>query len=266
LLVVLSIIAILLALLLPAVQQVRATALCLQSKNKLRQIILATHNFASVYDGRLRLPASKEPGAFTPYYWLIPYLDRPAPKITVIAPGQQVTVEYYPIPEFRNAADPTIRFGENSQRSAVKNVLCSYPANACVFTGSPNLSTIGDGTSNTIGFAEHYAACKYHIFTYENIVGFSGLYGARRCTFADEQLHDVHPITKNGQTISSLPGVTFQVAPTPEQADGFMPNTPHRSGLLAAMMDGSVRTYHAAVSERVFWAGVTPNGGEIVTD
>jgi hypothetical protein len=33
-------------------------------------------------------------------------------------------------------------------------------------------------------------------------------------------------------------------------------------GLLVGMFDGSVRTYGPSVSEFVFWAAVTPAGGE----
>jgi prepilin-type N-terminal cleavage/methylation domain-containing protein len=53
LLVVLAIVAILMALTLVGIQKVRNAAVILESKNNLRQIILASHNFAAAHASRL---------------------------------------------------------------------------------------------------------------------------------------------------------------------------------------------------------------------
>ncbi|MBX9582660.1 MAG: prepilin-type cleavage/methylation domain-containing protein, partial [Gemmataceae bacterium] len=58
---------------------------------------------------------------------------------------------------------------------------------------------------------------------------------------------------------------TFQVRPPLENCNPLIPQTPHESGLLTALMDGSVRSVGPGIAEHVFWGHVTPAGGEVVT-
>jgi hypothetical protein len=64
--------------------------------------------------------------------------------------------------------------------------------------------------------------------------------------------------------------LTFQVAPDPHSStfpkacDPRLANTPHRSGMLIALADGSVRTITSSVSQTVYWGAVTPRGGEVL--
>ena len=75
--VVIAITAILIGLLLGAIQKVRSTASGLQDKNRLRQIILAGHNHASASGGNLPSATSNE----SIYYLeaVLPYLDVDGP-------------------------------------------------------------------------------------------------------------------------------------------------------------------------------------------
>ena len=84
----------------------------------------------------------------------------------------------------------------------------------------------------------------------------------RRATFADRYAGDVVPVTANGVSTGSKPGLPFQIAPRPPECDPSRPQTPHRSGMLTLLFDGSVRTVHGGIDPAAFWAAVTPDGGE----
>ena len=61
---------------------------------------------------------------------------------------------------------------------------------------------------------------------------------------------------------ASVPGKTFQLAPALESCDGSIPQTPHVGGMVTALADGSVRIIASTIAASVFWAAVTPAGGE----
>jgi prepilin-type N-terminal cleavage/methylation domain-containing protein len=283
LLIVIAIISVLLALLLAAAQRVREAAARMQSMNNLRQIALATSNFATTHEGRLPNVAG-DPGSANPkqsiFIALLPYVEQDNLYQLYVnrLSGMFVTVKAYVSP-----ADPTIGYLRDRTWMAA-----SYAGNAQVFTGNPTLpSTFLDGTSNTIIVAEHYALCDNTIFAYwvEQPIG------AHRATFADggpyverhANCGDDYPVTSGSPPMSKAAwghGWTFQVAPNPNlerQIDSKLPfppmprgcdpalaNTPHPSGMLTAWGDGSVRILAGSVSPHVYWGAVTPAGGEII--
>jgi hypothetical protein len=153
-------------------------------------------------------------------------------------------------------ADPTFA-------NAVEHDLSSYAANGMVFINNARFPlSIPDGTSQTIGFAEHYAECKGDRF--DPWWTISSPPNRRNATFADsgsagpDEDDGSPPVDRNGIVL------TFQVAPALTDCDPSVPQTPHRSGMLCAYMDGSVRVMGPNVSPAVFWGAVTPAGGEIL--
>jgi hypothetical protein len=143
------------------------------------------------------------------------------------------------------------------------------------FTGRPTLpASVPDGTSNTVAFAEHYSQCWETQYSFVQSISMGLQY--RRATFADRSLiaqgtfgqlyhDDVTPITVGSPPITraSTPGRTFQARPKFEDCDPRVPQTPHAAGMLVGLFDGSVRTVRSGIDETVFWAAVTPAGGEV---
>lgn len=270
--VVIAIIAVLIGLLLPAVQKVREAANRMQSANNLKQIGLAVQSFAELHKGKL-------PDCTGVWWWgshtersvhmaLLPHLEQGSISNAYLTQfGPNKTSNWFTIPVYLSPADPTITH-EGQARS-------SYGANAIVFIGQANINQISDGMSHTIAFAEHYSGrCQGALFSwYPHWVDYSPspddptvMFIDRPATFADKRLGDVVPVTVGTTTWPSVAGLMFQIRPRPADCDPRLPQTPHSAGMLTALFDGSVRVTSGSVSERTFWAAVTPAGGEVLAN
>ena len=268
--VVIAIIAILISLLLPAIQKVRSEAVRLKSHNNLRQISIATQNYAAAHP---RLPyysvhGDKGDVDSNPIVCVLRFAKR-YQAYEAKTPSDDYAGEL-----FQNPGDPSFAaqpgwFGD-----------CSYASSVLVFRRGATLTTCcPDGLSNTIGWAERYARCSATGFR-SSIGDTCGSYvikgttfydPLRRASFADRECGDVYPVTSQGVARPVLdgwhpPSYPFQVLPRADKCDPSVPTATHPAGLSVAMMDGSVRTLSPGISLSTFWGHVSPDGGEVLGD
>lgn len=259
-----AIIAVLIAILIPAVQRVREAAARTASANNLRQIIMAAHGFSNTHADRFPVidgaksscnPEQSFLIALFPYVgvtWNLSLAEMAAQNINY--PLQIVT--------YVSPADPTAY-------DPARGFLTSYAANAQVFINGCALGrSFADGSSNTIALAEHYAVCNNTPFVY---VWYQA--SGHRATFADGGPNVLHyanegddwPVTTGQppQSNGMWPG-TFQVAPRVSSCNPKLAQTPHTSGMLVAMGDGSSRSLAPGMSPFTYWGAVTPARGEIL--
>jgi prepilin-type N-terminal cleavage/methylation domain-containing protein/prepilin-type processing-associated H-X9-DG protein len=271
LLVVIAIIAILIGLLVPAVQKVRQAAARLQCSNNLHQQSLACVNAADTNDGKLPPSVGLYPMNFAAsgnsdgglYLHLLPYME------------QQNLYNAGLGGDGRNGNLPTYnQWNMNSQGSNmnVKTLICpsdhthpnapagyaSYGVNGQIFRHNYNWGGIGlarypgsllDGTSNTIFFTEKLSQCN------------SGNYN-------NNYWPDWGPIMMSADEdgITGPAGTSMQVAPKgdPAACNGAFASGDHTGGVNVALGDGSVRFVSSGVSLGTWWAAFTPAAGDLL--
>jgi prepilin-type N-terminal cleavage/methylation domain-containing protein len=337
LLVVIAIIAILIGLLLPAVQKVREAAARITSSNNLHQLAIATHMCADTNNGVLppaqgAYPSSANgtnwgapynPSHFgTAQYFLLPYIEQDnvykSPQVngaigsTFYANGNhnghQANSWWIDrggrIKTFQAPADPSMPGGGVGWATGDDNQsrgLTSYAANWHVFRGGwgedwqvggvNRLSSITDGTSNTILFAERYAICgpdpnlgwsstqpllyAEHIWNEDgqnvgpvaepwnpraNITPSFWVHLPTNCPGGDCN----KSISAQWRSVPNYPwsfAVLPQNKPPVKQCDPLRLQSFYAGGLLVGLADGSVRNVSSSISQPTWGRAIDPQDG-----
>jgi prepilin-type N-terminal cleavage/methylation domain-containing protein/prepilin-type processing-associated H-X9-DG protein len=272
LLVVIAIIAVLIGLLLPAVQRVREAASRARCANNLKQIGLAVHNHVAAI-GVIPTEgggptANGGPGDSTSvFYNLLPYLEQNAVYQSATGPGQQQVIGLLICPSDSTGDGAATASGlalgsynytvavSGNGASGVFPTLANPPARLDIQQSMP------DGTSNTVMVGEHVRMCGGSGGGSGGGPGGPNPWG----TTANKRVFGGLAVTTPRALMAAVSPAVCTTPPNPAPGVAWF-STGHPTSLNFLMGDGSVAACSAAVDvNSVLIPALTAAAGDILS-